>query len=277
MPPAPAFTPSSKVDDDNNEGDDVRVKYNTCSDYNIPINDNQIKREDNDATAEGSATTSSVLDKGVVESRGIGTATPKTREDVTSEINSFLNAPLDLNKELRSLLSIMMFVTRLPVPCGIDIHPGYVMKGMCYFPVLGSFIGFVVSLVFDLLNISFQLPTIIAACGSTAVGWWLTGCFHEDGLSDSSDGIGGGWTKEQILKIMTDSRVGTYGCAVLILYTVTKVELLAALDSSCWNILYLLGDEDGHTCASSGSISDSDRTNIFVVGCQGAGPALIMS
>jgi hypothetical protein len=36
------------------------------------------------------------------------------------------------------------------------------------------------------------------------------GCFHEDGLSDCFDGFGGGWGKVQILRIMKDSRIGTY-------------------------------------------------------------------
>ena len=65
-------------------------------------------------------------------------------------------------------------------------------------------------------------------------------------------GIGGGWTRAQIFKIMTDSRVGTYGCAVLALYTVTKVQLLASLGTSEWNI----------------NIPESSR---------GAGPALIVA
>lgn len=36
------------------------------------------------------------------------------------------------------------------------------------------------------------------------------GCFHEDGLADTFDGFGGGWGRAQILRIMKDSRVGTY-------------------------------------------------------------------
>lgn len=63
---------------------------------------------------------------------------------------------------------------------------------------------------------------------------WVTGCFHEDGLADSCDGIGGGWSRSQILRIMSDTRLGTYGCAVLILFFSLKVELLASLGPSRW-------------------------------------------
>lgn len=81
-----------------------------------------------------------------------------------------------------------MFLTRLPVPTTVDLHPGFLMKGMCYFPVVGMLIGWVVATTFDLVAETFQLPPAIAAAVSIATGWALTGCFHEDGLSDSADG-----------------------------------------------------------------------------------------
>ena len=43
----------------------------------------------------------------------------------------------------------------------------------------------------------------------------VTGCLHEDGLSDTADGFGGGKTREQALEIMRDSRIGAFGaCAI---------------------------------------------------------------
>lgn len=77
-------------------------------------------------------------------------------------------------------------------------------------------------------------PTVAAAI-STAASIWMTGCFHEDGLGDTVDGFGGGWTKKQIMTIMKDSRVGTFGAMGLILYTMTKIELLGHLGPSVWS------------------------------------------
>jgi adenosylcobinamide-GDP ribazoletransferase len=54
----------------------------------------------------------------------------------------------------------------------------------------------------------------------------LTGAFHEDGLADVCDGFGGGWTKEKILLIMKDSRVGAYGVIGLILILALKYNVL---------------------------------------------------
>ena len=57
----------------------------------------------------------------------------------------------------------------------------------------------------------------------------MTGAFHEDGFADMCDGFGGGWTKEQILKIMKDSRVGTYAVVGLLVLLLTKIQLVALL------------------------------------------------
>jgi nicotinate-nucleotide--dimethylbenzimidazole phosphoribosyltransferase len=76
---------------------------------------------------------------------------------------------------------------------------------------------------------------------------------------NKNEGIGGGWTRAQIFKIMTDSRVGTYGCAALGLYTTTKVQLLAALGESCWNLNIPTHTSDG------------------LVISQGAGPAMVVA
>ena len=108
------------------------------------------------------------------------------------------------------------------------------MKGMCYFPVVGTLVGLLVALVYDGCRVVLELPSVVAAAFSMAISFLLTGCLHEDGLADSADGIGGGWTRAQILKIMTDTRLGTFGSAALALYMFTKLELLAALDTSRW-------------------------------------------
>ncbi|MDI6748430.1 MAG: adenosylcobinamide-GDP ribazoletransferase, partial [Rhodocyclaceae bacterium] len=56
-----------------------------------------------------------------------------------------------------------------------------------------------------------------------------TGAFHEDGLADSIDGCGGGWTKEQVLAIMKDSRIGSYGAIGIGLTLLAKFAALAHL------------------------------------------------
>ena len=62
-----------------------------------------------------------------------------------------------------------------------------------------------------------------------ALGAMLTGGLHEDGLSDTADGLYGGWTKARRLEIMKDSRVGSYGVLALVLVTLARWSALTAL------------------------------------------------
>ena len=196
----------------------------------------------------GSRTT--VLKAGTVEDRGNGTNT-NSQEVISDQIQQFLHGEgrLSTKAEIRGFFTVWTFVTRLPGPTWVDLHPGYLMRGMAYFPLAGTLIGSFVSVFYDLAHVTLGLPLMVASVISQAATFWIGGCFHEDGLADSADGIGGGWSRDQILKIMTDSRLGTYGCAILLLYIIAKVELLAALGISVWS----LGD------------------------CQGAGPAIIVT
>ena len=194
--------------------------------------------------------TTSVLDKGTVEDRGMGTKV-NSRRLISKQIQNFLNGEGSFTPkaETRAFFTVWTFVTRLPGPTWVDHHPGFLMRGMAYFPLAGSLIGIFVSVFFDLIKNTLGLPLYIASITSEAASLWLTGCFHEDGLADSADGIGGGWSRDQILTIMTDTRLGTYGCAVLLLYIIAKLQLLTSLGESNW-ILYA---------------------------CEGAGPALIVT
>jgi adenosylcobinamide-GDP ribazoletransferase len=69
----------------------------------------------------------------------------------------------------------------------------------------------------------------VAAVACVVFSVLLTGAFHEDGLADLVDGLGGSMNRERALDIMKDSRVGTYGALALVLAVATKVALLVLL------------------------------------------------
>ncbi len=73
------------------------------------------------------------------------------------------------------------------------------------------------------------LPPLVAAALAVAVAVLACGAFHEDGLADTFDGLGGGWTPERRLEIMKDSRIGSYGGAALVLALILRVAVIAAL------------------------------------------------
>ncbi len=175
----------------------------------------------------------SVLSRSEIFSRGAGT---------NEDIRIFLKTEQHLSylSELRSFWTLFTFLTRLYGPTWTDHHPGFLMKGMVYMPVIGCLIGIWASVFYDAF-VALGLPTVVSGAGCTAASLWLTGCFHEDGLADTSDGFGGGWTRQQIKRIMADSRVGSYGCAVMCLYLVTKVQLIGSLGLSTWEMHTSLG------------------------------------
>lgn len=119
------------------------------------------------------------------------------------------------------------------------------MRGMSYFPIVGSILGGMYAIVFDCFNVSIGLPAIVAAAVAITFGLNVTGCFHEDGLADSADGMGGGWSRSQVLKIMTDSRVGTYGCAALSIFLFAKLQMLGSLGTSHWKLDFFNGGSSG--------------------------------
>ncbi len=119
------------------------------------------------------------------------------------------------------------FLTRIPCPAFVDHGPGALAKSTVYFPLVGLFIGLLASGVF--FTASAIWTPLIAATLTIAFSIAITGAFHEDGLADSADGLGGGFTLERKLEIMRDSRIGTYGSVALILSILLRVTALAEI------------------------------------------------
>jgi adenosylcobinamide-GDP ribazoletransferase len=132
-----------------------------------------------------------------------------------------------LGDQLRVLLTGVMFLTRLPCPAWVGHDAEYLARSTVWFPAIGAVVGAFGAAAFALAALG--LPPLVAAAISTVATVWLTGAFHEDALADSCDGFGGGWGKDQILAIMKDSRVGSYGVVGLALVLAAKLGALAAL------------------------------------------------
>jgi len=132
-----------------------------------------------------------------------------------------------MKKELRIFFTAMMFLTRLPVPRFTDHSPDYLEKSVRYFPLIGWMVAAISGLTFLIFNKYISADIAIAA--SIIAGILTTGAFHEDGFADVCDGFGGGWTKEKILLIMKDSRLGSYGVIGMISILFCKFLLLKEL------------------------------------------------
>jgi len=125
-----------------------------------------------------------------------------------------------MKKEFDIFLTAIMFFTRIPCPNWVDHSKEILNKSTRYFALVGIIVGAFGGTVYYGANIIFdQNLAIVFSMMSTI---WITGAFHEDGFADMLDGFGGGWTKEKILTIMKDSRLGTYGTIGLIFLLATK-------------------------------------------------------
>ena len=135
--------------------------------------------------------------------------------------------PTWARRQLRAFLTGVMFLTRLPCPAWVGHDAEYLARSTPYFPVIGLGVGLFGAAVYAAVSLAW--PLLVALVAAVAATIWLTGAFHEDGLADAFDGIGGGWTVDEMLTIMKDSRMGTYGTVALVLTLGTKLGALAAL------------------------------------------------
>ncbi|KPF94813.1 cobalamin 5'-phosphate synthase [Rhodopseudomonas sp. AAP120] len=129
---------------------------------------------------------------------------------------------------LAQLLDAIRFLTILPVPDSARApEPDWLTRAMTFFPIVGVGIG-VISATVLVLGSSLFGPGL-AALLAVAASVMVTGALHEDGLADTFDSFGGGWSVERRLEIMKDSRLGTYGGLALGLDVALRATALAQL------------------------------------------------
>ena len=124
------------------------------------------------------------------------------------------------------LVAAFQFLTRIPMP-PTRFEADSLPRAIKFFPLVGLVVGSGAALLQR-----FLMPHLNRSLVALVVLTYLvliTGCFHEDGLADAADGFGGGWDKEQILVILKDSRIGSYGATALILSLLGRYLLLASL------------------------------------------------
>ena len=136
-------------------------------------------------------------------------------------------------------LLAVQFFTRIPVTGRladwVGFSPAMLRASAAHFPGVGWLVGGLTAAVFGallwLLPAQAAAPWV-AATLSTVFSILLTGAFHEDGLADLADGLGGSMDRERALDIMKDSRIGSYGALALVLAVLGKTALLALIAQS---------------------------------------------
>jgi adenosylcobinamide-GDP ribazoletransferase len=136
----------------------------------------------------------------------------------------------------RHYLLCVQFFTRIPVTGRlaqwVGFSPALLRACAGHFPGVGVLVGALVAGLTAWLMMALPSTTasaLVAAALGTTFGVVLTGAFHEDGLADVADGLGGSADRERALAIMKDSRVGAFGAIAVTLALMCKLALLTLL------------------------------------------------
>lgn len=128
-----------------------------------------------------------------------------------------MTAPKPVPNEWRAFLGAIQFLTRLPVERrgeepGAAPSPG-LGPSLKFLPLIGALIGALAALALLVANLVF--PYFLAVVLALLIEMLITGALHEDAVADFCDAFGGGWTREDVLRILKDSRIGSFGVAGL--------------------------------------------------------------
>ena len=129
-------------------------------------------------------------------------------------------------RELRLALTALMFLTRIPVPAWVGHSETQLKQSARYFPLAGLAVGAISALAY--VAAASILPHAVAVALALIAAVLATGAFHEDGFADTCDGLGGGQSREEALRIMQDPRVGAYGAIGIVLVLILRFVALAS-------------------------------------------------
>lgn len=133
-----------------------------------------------------------------------------------------------MHRPAAALIAAFQTLTRLPVPSAPSAPDARTMAlSAVYYPWIGLLLGglgwLLYSAVWPYLGANFAALSVLALWAL------LTGALHEDGLADVADAFGSQQTREGLLRVMRDSRIGAYGALALLLATLARWTLLSEL------------------------------------------------
>ena len=141
--------------------------------------------------------------------------------------------------QLRLFFIALQFFTRLPIPRWVGYQPQWLQQSSRYFPLIGVVVAAICAATY--MVASGLLPSHVAVLLAVAAGIYVTGAFHEDGFADMCDGFGGGLTRERVLEIMKDSRIGAYGAIGILCLLAIKAGALVSLPPQIVAAAFFIG------------------------------------
>ena len=135
------------------------------------------------------------------------------------------------------LVILTKFMTRIPIPIKVNYDPKKLGKSIKFFPLVGLAIGLILYYT-SIILVKFSKNNLINALIIIVIELMVVGIIHIDGLCDTFDGLFSYREKEKMLEIMKDSRIGTNGAIILVLYFIAKILFISEIFSI--NLKYLI-------------------------------------
>jgi adenosylcobinamide-GDP ribazoletransferase len=195
-----------------------------------------------------------------------------------------------MKRQFLLFLVAIQFLTRLPVPHLEGFQASWLSRSARFFPLVGALVGLIGAGVWRLSSMCF--PPAVAVGLMMSASLLLTGAFHEDGFADVCDGFGGGRTRDAVLSIMKDSRVGAYGAIGIAMMLGLKWSALASLPAAVfpavviaahmvsrwcaigliWRLHYVRAGEDGKSQPLADGLGTADWLLSGALGVLGLAP-----
>lgn len=131
-------------------------------------------------------------------------------------------------KSIKRFIIMLQFFTTIPIKQNIKSDVEDYGKGLVFAPLVGLIIGIILTGVYYGLERFFSAQVIFVFIIIAYI--ILTGGIHLDGLADTFDGLFCGKSKEKILEIMRDSRIGTNGLLAVVCLLLLNYTLFTSLD-----------------------------------------------
>jgi adenosylcobinamide-GDP ribazoletransferase len=152
-----------------------------------------------------------------------------------------------MRRQALLFLVAIQFLTRLPVPQLDGFQTSWLSESARFFPLVGALVGIIAVGVWWLSCLFF--PPLVAVGLMMSASVLLTGAFHEDGFADVCDGFGGGKTRDAVLAIMKDSRVGAYGSVGVVMMLGLKWSALVSLPYTAFPVIIIGAHMVSRWCA----------------------------
>lgn len=128
---------------------------------------------------------------------------------------------------MESLLVAIQFLTRIRIKNDLCPDAQLLGRSTQWFPLVGFLIGLILRGCHKLLCII--LPQMASDVLLILILTALSGGIHVDGFTDAVEGFYAGRSKEDILRIMRDTHIGSIGALALFSLLALKITFLAAL------------------------------------------------